>query len=233
MGREDAILALDRHATSKIRSAADLVGVARSASAGRRCRRSRRCPGSCCSPARRAAMAPSSRVTGGRLDRVETAARQRGTTVTVRNLFFNTPARRKFLRSTASEARAAHDAVATLALAHPDRGFELEVDGSMRLRVPPAQSREERLAGVWGRELAATLVPVDLRGRRVPGGRADPAARRTRPHRASHPALRERPSVSRSVPRPRGRGGLPRRDPSGRSAQLCSWASRWRRATWT
>ena len=54
-----------------------------------------------------------------------------GTTVTVRALFFNTPARRKFLRSAASETRAAHEAVATLALAHPEVGFELQVDGTL------------------------------------------------------------------------------------------------------
>jgi len=186
MGREDAILALDRHATSKIRSAADLIGVRTFGFRGEAL----------------PAIASVSRlvlltcedggegtelgVTGGRLDRVETAARQRGTTVTVRTLFFNTPARRKFLRSTSSEARAAHDALATLALAHPDRGFALEVDGSMRLHVPPAQSREERLAGVWGRELAATLVPVAyaVGGFRVDGlvqrpADAAPTGRRT------------------------------------------------------
>ncbi len=160
MGREDAVLALDRHATSKIRSAADLVGVRTFGFRGEAL----------------PAIASVSRLTlltsegegegselgvaGGRLDRVEPAARQRGTTVTVRGLFFNTPARRKFLRSTASETRAAHDALATLALAHPATGFSLEVDGAMRLDVPAGQTLVERLAGVWGRELAGTLVPV-------------------------------------------------------------------------
>jgi DNA mismatch repair protein MutL len=100
-------------------------------------------------------------VTGGRLDRVADAVRQQGTTITVRALFFNTPARRKFLRSAASETRAAQESLATLALAHPDVGFELEVDGTVRLSVPPGQAPEERLASVWGRELAGTLIPVD------------------------------------------------------------------------
>ena len=53
-----------------------------------------------------------------------------GTLIEVRNLFFNVPARRKFLRSISSETRAATEAVATLALAHPAVGFELVVDGS-------------------------------------------------------------------------------------------------------
>src|SRR5215212_6026651 len=139
MGREDAVLALDRHATSKVRSAADLVGVATFGFRGEGL----------------PAIASVSRlrlftsdgegegseltVAGGRLERVAPAARQRGTTVTVRGLFFNTPARRKFLRSAASETRAAHEAVATLALAHPESGFELHVDGSCRLAVPAGQ----------------------------------------------------------------------------------------------
>jgi DNA mismatch repair protein MutL len=159
MGREDAVLALDRHATSKVRSAADLVGVATFGFRGEAL----------------PAIASVSRftlsssdgetgteltVTGGRLDRVADAVRQRGTTVVARALFFNTPARRKFLRSASSETRAAQDALATLALAHPDVGFELEVDATPRLGVPAEQAPEERLAGVWGRELAGTLIPV-------------------------------------------------------------------------
>jgi DNA mismatch repair protein MutL len=160
MGREDAVLALDRHATSKIRSAADLVGVSTFGFRGEAL--------PAIASVSRLGLATSDgetegselAVTGGRLDRVDPAARQRGTTVTVRGLFFNTPARRKFLRSTASETRAAHDALATLALAHPGTAFELEVDGVVRLHVPGGQTLVERLVGVWGRELAGTLVPV-------------------------------------------------------------------------
>ncbi|HET7425941.1 MAG TPA: DNA mismatch repair endonuclease MutL [Gemmatimonadales bacterium] len=185
MGREDAVLALDRHATSKVRSAADLVGVATFGFRGEAL----------------PAIASVSRfglsthdgetgtelsVTGGRVDRVTDAVRQRGTTITVRALFFNTPARRKFLRSAASETRAAHDALATLALAHPEVGFELEVDGALRLSVPPGQVPEERLAAVWGRELAGTLVATEYAAGafRVAGfvqrpGDAQPTGRRT------------------------------------------------------
>jgi DNA mismatch repair protein MutL len=186
MGREDAILALDRHATSKIRSAADLVGVRTFGFRGEALPAIASVSRLVLLTSEDGGEGTELAVTGGRLDRVESAARQRGTTVTVRTLFFNTPARRKFLRSTSSEARAAHDAVATLALAHPDRGFELEVDGSLRLRVGPGESREERLAGVWGRDLAATLVPVAyaVGGFRVEGlvqrpADAAPTGRRT------------------------------------------------------
>jgi DNA mismatch repair protein MutL len=186
MGREDAVLSLDRHATSKVRSAADLVGVATFGFRGEAL----------------PAIASVSRLTlgtsdgdtegseltvvGGRLDRVTDAARQRGTTVTVRGLFFNTPARRKFLRSAASETRAAHEVIATLALAHPESGFELHVDGTCRLAVPADQDSVERLAGVWGRDLAGTLVPVAYAAGafRVAGfiqrpGDAQPTGRRT------------------------------------------------------
>jgi DNA mismatch repair protein MutL len=186
MGREDAVLALDRHATSKVRSAADLIGVRTFGFRGEAL----------------PAIASVSRlwlgtndgesegteltVVGGRLDRVASVARQRGTTVTVRTLFFNTPARRKFLRSAASETRASHEAVATLALAHPATGFQLHVDGTCRLAVPPDQDSTERLAAVWGRDLAGTLVPVQYAAGafRVSGyiqrpGDARPTGRRT------------------------------------------------------
>jgi DNA mismatch repair protein MutL len=185
MGREDAVLALDRHATSKVRSAADLVGVATFGFRGEAL----------------PAIASVSRfglitsdgesgteltVTGGRLDRVADAVRQRGTTVTVRALFFNTPARRKFLRSAASESRAAADAFATLALAHPETGFELEVDAVSRVQVPAGQGPEERLAALWGRDVAGTLVPVGYAAGafRIEGfvqrpGDAQPTGRRT------------------------------------------------------
>src|SRR5918995_1333342 len=125
-------------------------------------------------------------VVGGRLERVTPTARRRGTTVTIRGLFFNTPARRKFLRSAASETRAAHEAVATLALAHPETGFELHVDGTCRLAVPPRQDAPERLADVWGRDLAGTLVPVQyaagafhVTGYVQRPGDAQPTGRRT------------------------------------------------------
>jgi DNA mismatch repair protein MutL len=186
MGREDAVLSLDRHATSKVRSVADLVGVATFGFRGEAL----------------PAIASVSRLTlathdgqtegteltvvGGRLDRVASTARQRGTSVTVRGLFFNTPARRRFLRSAASETRAAHEAVATLALAHPESGFELHVDGSCRLAVPADEDQVERLAGVWGRDLAGTLIPVEYAAGafRVGGyiqrpGDAQPTGRRT------------------------------------------------------
>ncbi len=160
MGREDAVLALDRHATSKIRSAADLVGVRTFGFRGEALPAIASVSRLRLTTAEGEGEGTEIEVTGGRVDRVGGIARQRGTTVTVRALFFNTPARRKFLRSASSESRASWEAVATIALAHPGVGFELLLDGRIRLHVPPGQTPVERLEAVWGTELARSLIPL-------------------------------------------------------------------------
>jgi DNA mismatch repair protein MutL len=186
MGREDAVLALDRHATSKVKSVADLVGVGTFGFRGEALPAIASVSRFTLTTSEGDGTATELSVTGGRLDRVADGARQRGTTVAVRGIFFNTPARRKFLRSVSSETRAAHEVVATLALAHPGAGFELHVDGACRLVVPPGQTLEDRLSAVWGAELAGTLVPVSYAAGafRVTGfaqrpGDAQPTGRRT------------------------------------------------------
>jgi DNA mismatch repair protein MutL len=186
MGREDAVLALDRHATSKVKSIADLVGVGTFGFRGEALPAIASVSRFTLTTSEGDGTATELSVTGGRLDRVADGARQRGTTVAVRGIFFNTPARRKFLRSVSSETRAAHEVVATLALAHPGAGFELHVDGACRLVVPPGQTLEDRLSAVWGAELAGTLVPVSYAAGafRVTGfaqrpGDAQPTGRRT------------------------------------------------------
>jgi DNA mismatch repair protein MutL len=186
MGREDAVLALDRHATSKIRSAADLVGVRSFGFRGEALPAIASVSRLVLSTCEGDADGTEVEVNGGRVERVATIARQRGTTVTVRNLFFNTPARRKFLRSASSESRASYEAVATLALAHPAVGIELNLDGRARLTTPPGQELAERLEAVWGSDLARTLLPVAyaVGGFRVRGfiqrpSEAQPTGRRT------------------------------------------------------
>ena len=186
MGRDDAVLALDRHATSKVRSAADLVGVGTFGFRGEALPAIASVSRLTLVTSEGEGTATELVVTGGRLDRVADGVRQRGTTVAVRAIFFNTPARRKFLRSVSSETRAAHEVLATLALAHPEVGFELHVDATCRLMVPAGQTLEERLPSVWGADLAATLVPVSYAAGafRVSGfaqrpGDAQPTGRRT------------------------------------------------------
>ncbi len=186
MGREDAVLSLDRHATSKIRSAADLTGVTTFGFRGEALPAIGSVSRVTLTTAEDGGEGTELRVAGGRLEHVGPVARQRGTTVTVRGLFFNTPARRKFLRSAASESRASYEAVATLALAHPGVGLEFAQDGQVRLAAPPAQDETERLVTVWGRDLVGTMVGVDYAAGafRISGfvqrpGDASPSGRRT------------------------------------------------------
>jgi DNA mismatch repair protein MutL len=103
------------------------------------------------------------RVMGGRAEPAASAVRQRGTTVTIRALFFNTPARRKFLRAPVTEARAAVEAVTVLALTRPDVAFTLTSDGRTLLDAPAARDAGERVRALWGRVLADTLVPIHHR----------------------------------------------------------------------
>ncbi|MEP6472107.1 MAG: DNA mismatch repair endonuclease MutL, partial [Gemmatimonadota bacterium] len=171
MGREDAILAMDRHATSKLRSAADLVGVRTFGFRGEALPAIASVSRFALSTAEEDGTGTEITVTGGRLEAVNETARQRGTTVRVRGIFFNTPARRKFLRSQPSETRATTEVVATLALAHPAVGFEFHADEQLRMQVPAGQSPSERLTAVWGRDLAGTLLPAShaVGGTRVEG----------------------------------------------------------------
>ena len=186
MGRDDAVLALDRHATSKITSAAELVGIATFGFRGEALPAIVSVSRCSLSTSNQNGAGVEVTVNGGRIERVDPIARQRGTTISVRTLFFNTPARRKFLRSTSSETRACHEAVLTLALAHPGVGFEFHADQVNRFHAPAGQSLAERLRTTWGRELSDTLIPVEFAagGFRVQGfvqrpADARPTGRRT------------------------------------------------------
>jgi DNA mismatch repair protein MutL len=163
MSRPDAELALARHATSKIHAAADLIGV------GTFGFRGEALPAIASVSRFELETSPDGRtgtrvsVVGGKLDTVEDAVRQRGTTVVVRALFFNTPARRKFLRAQASETRAAVEAVTLLALIRPMVAFSLRSDDRVLLDVGPASRPIDRVQALWGRQLADTLLPVKHR----------------------------------------------------------------------
>ena len=186
MGREDALLALDRHATSKIRSAADLVGVSSFGFRGEALPAIASVSRLSVTTAEGEGAGTEVAVTGGRIEQVTDVARQPGTTISVRALFFNTPARRKFLRSVSSESRVSFDAVAVLALAHPTVGFEVIADERTKFVLPAGQPLADRLAAVWGSDLAGTLIPVSYAAGsvRVEGfiqrpGDARPTGRRT------------------------------------------------------
>jgi DNA mismatch repair protein MutL len=163
MDREDATLALQRHATSKIRSAAELIGVGTFGFRGEALPAIASVSRFELETLRQDGPGTRVRVTGGKLEVVEDAVRQPGTTVTVRGLFFNTPARRKFLRAAATETRAAVEAVTVLALTRPDVAFTLTSDGRALVECPPAARSIDRVRALWGRELADTLLPIAYR----------------------------------------------------------------------
>jgi DNA mismatch repair protein MutL len=165
MDREDAQLALQRHATSKIRTATDLIGVGTFGFRGEALPAIASVSRFELETCADGDAATRLRVTGGKLDggSAEETARQRGTTVTVRGLFYNTPARRKFLRATATETRAAVEALTVLALTRPDVAFSLTSDGRVLLDCPPAARLIDRVHALWGNELADTLLAVSHR----------------------------------------------------------------------
>jgi DNA mismatch repair protein MutL len=161
MDRGDALLALERHATSKIRTAADLVGVASFGFRGEAL------PAICSvsqlemTTATTDGAATTVRAAGGVVSEVVEASRRRGTSVSVTDLFFNTPARRKFLRGARSEWRAASDALVAIALVRRDVRLRVTVDGREAMSLPPAHSLRERVAALWGHAYAARFVDVD------------------------------------------------------------------------
>ena len=165
MGREDALLSVDRHATSKIRRADDLRDIATfgfrgealpSIAAVSRMTLSTRNGDS--------DVGTLLRMEGGRLIGVDETTRRRGTTVEVDNLFFNAPARSKFLKSVSAETRAISDTLVVLALANPAVGFSLVSGERELLALAPSDDVVERISAIWGREAAATLLPVEAMG---------------------------------------------------------------------
>lgn len=161
MGREDALLSLDRHATSKISEARDLSRVGTlgfrgealpSIAAVSRMSLETREAGE--------EAGTALRVVGGSITGVEEYLRQPGTTVEVRNLFFNAPARRKFLKSSAAETRAVSEAITTLALANPSVAFSLTSGDRRLLDLQGVKDVTTRVGDLWGPEMSGTLLPI-------------------------------------------------------------------------
>jgi DNA mismatch repair protein MutL len=165
MEREDALLALERHATSKLRDAAGLTAIATMGFRGEALPAiasvSRVRIDTCPAGAGPSASATRVVVEGGRVLEVSDVARARGTTVEVRDLFFNTPARRKFMRSGPAEAGHASEALLRLALARTDVGFTLRSSGRVALTTPAGAPLADRAASALGREVHRHLVTVD------------------------------------------------------------------------
>ncbi len=161
MGREDALASLDRHATSKIRAAVDLQAVETFGFRGEALP-------SIAAVARMTLetkeesdpLGTRVRVNGGTITGFDDAPRRRGTTVEVSTLFFNAPARSKFLKAVGAETRAVSDVVSVLALANASVGFGLTSGGRVLLDLPPASDLTARVAALWGREAATTLIAL-------------------------------------------------------------------------
>jgi DNA mismatch repair protein MutL len=161
MSPEDAILSLERHATSKIRLAQDLVGVRSFGFRGEAL-------AAICSVSNLELETATDdgagtlvRAAGGSVIDVTPIARRRGTTLRVSRLFYNAPARLKFLRGTRSEARAIVDVVATMALTRRSVRVSVTHDGRPVLSLPVAATLRDRLAGVYGGVFAGRLLDVD------------------------------------------------------------------------
>ena len=151
MSPEDARLAIERHATSKIRRADDLERIATLgfrgealpsiASVSHFALRSR---------ARGAAAGTDVRVNGGAVASVTEVGMPEGTSVHVSDLFYNLPARRKFLKSDAAESAQVSRVVTQLALGYPEIGFTLTSSGRKVLQCPPVSTLRDRLYQLYG-----------------------------------------------------------------------------------
>ncbi|HEX4487835.1 MAG TPA: DNA mismatch repair endonuclease MutL [Terriglobales bacterium] len=161
MVRDDALLAFERHATSKIKDAEDLLSVATLGFRGEALP-------SIASVSRlhletRAPEEESGTVVeinGGKIFKVEEAGLPAGTSITIRDLFFNTPARKKFLKAESTELSHIASLVTHYALAHPEKHFELHSLTNAMLVAPPVAGYSERVYQVFGKETLDQLIPV-------------------------------------------------------------------------
>src|SRR5450631_2449578 len=161
MVRDDAMLAFERHATSKIKNTEDLLSIATLGFRGEalpsiasvsRLRLETR--------AEEEAAGTVVEINGGKIARVEEAGLPLGTSITVRDLFFNVPARKKFLKAESTELSHIASLVTHYALAHPDKHFELHSATNAMLVAPPVAGHSERVYQVFGKEVLDQLIPL-------------------------------------------------------------------------
>jgi DNA mismatch repair protein MutL len=161
MVRDDALLAFERHATSKLKNAEDLLNVATLGFRGEALP-------SIASVSRlrletqvaEDASGTIVEINGGKIFKVEEAGLPVGTSITIRDLFFNTPARKKFLKSESTELSHIASLVTHYALAHPDKHFELHSATNAMLVAPPVAGYGDRVYQVFGKEVLDQLLPI-------------------------------------------------------------------------
>ena len=165
MDRDDALLCLERHATSKIRTGADLAAIATLGFRGEampsiasvsRFRLATREPG--------ALAGTEILVNGGRVETVRDGGDAPGTSVEARALFYNLPARRKFLRTEATEAAHVENQLQLLALGHPGVRFVYIRDGKTVYQLPAARKLLDRIRDLYGDEAAGELIVIETAG---------------------------------------------------------------------
>jgi DNA mismatch repair protein MutL len=164
MGRDDALLAFDRHATSKIASFDDLERVATLGFRGEALATVAAVARVEMTTAEQPGEGHRVLIEGGRVRVAEPFARPRGTTIDVRSLFFNVPARRKFLKAPQTELRRCVEVVQGYALARPDVRFQVSHEGRELLDALPAPGTaagsRERIGQIFGPELARELAEI-------------------------------------------------------------------------
>jgi DNA mismatch repair protein MutL len=161
MERDEVLLAIERHATSKIQSAADIVGVSSFGFRGEAL--------PAIASVSRMEIASASdggegtivRIAGGTVTDVAPTTRRNGTTVSVGQLFYNVPARLKFMRSARSEWRSVVESLIATALCRRDLRLGVTNDGKNALNLPPASTMRARLGGIWGGAFAERFIEAD------------------------------------------------------------------------
>jgi DNA mismatch repair protein MutL len=176
MLRDDALLAFERHATSKLSDVKDLLAIATLGFRGEALP-------SIASVSRFLLETRSAdeqtgsavELAGGKLLRCDEIARPTGTTISVRDLFYNVPARKKFLRSDQTELAHTGSLVTHYSLGHANKRFELYHEGRELLSVTPVSSLRDRAFQVFGPEIMQDLVELPLRVFEIPLPEPEPA----------------------------------------------------------
>ena len=175
MNRDDALLAFERHATSKLRTADELLSISTLGFRGEALP-------SIASVARvtletatgEGGPGTHMEIAGGKILHVDDGALPRGTTISVSDLFFNTPARRKFLRAESTELSHVTALVTHYALAHPEKHFELVSASNTLVSAPPVSRPAERIYQIFGKDTLAQLLPVAAETRLDRAGLPEP-----------------------------------------------------------
>ncbi|MCP5120556.1 MAG: DNA mismatch repair endonuclease MutL, partial [bacterium] len=180
MMRDDALLAFERHATSKLSDVKDLLSIATLGFRGEalpsiasvsRLQLETKSP--------QESTGTRIEIAGGKLLKCDEAALAQGTVITVQNLFYNVPARRKFLRSEQTELAHIAQLTTHYSLAHPDKSVELRHGVKVLLDVTPVDDLRDRVFQVFGSQVLGDLVRMEPREREIripPPSYGDPDA---------------------------------------------------------